>query len=215
MGGRGASLGDEGALPREAEDGGDADVTAEPGAASESLALLPAPSSALSGADASLVATCADARHPRLAGRVLARIGSGAPGEPALLRWVPTLQGLAVREGDRLLLARPSNFPEPIVVGVIDGFAERPEPLRRAGAEVALGKGEVLRVTTEDGEPVAEVRKGERGPIVRLLSESADVEVSGDLRVSARSLELVARSGEAKLVARGDVVVEGENIQLN
>jgi hypothetical protein len=44
--------------------------------------------------------------------------------------WLPTLHGIPVREGDRVLVTQPSNAPEPVVVGVIDGFAPLPEPQR-------------------------------------------------------------------------------------
>ena len=73
-----------------------------------------------------VVGECLDARHPSLAGRVLVHwsLYTG-PGGSA---WLPTLHGIPVCAGDRVLVTQPSNAPEPIVVGVIDGFAPLHEP---------------------------------------------------------------------------------------
>ena len=80
---------------------------------------------------------CVDDRHPTLQGRVRVR-WTDATGGPRD-RWVPTLQGVAVREGDRVLLVTMAHEDEPVVTGVIDGFAAR------LGGEVVRG-GSGLRV---------------------------------------------------------------------
>src|SRR5882762_6141448 len=63
-----------------------------------------------------LVGECLDTQHPSLQGRVLVRWleTTGAATE----HWVPTLQGMPVRVADRVLLLRPANWPEPVVIGV-------------------------------------------------------------------------------------------------
>src|SRR5690606_31600155 len=119
-----------------------------------------------------LVAECLDPRHPTLTGRVLCRITS--PTGEAIERWIPTLMHLPVREGDRVLLARPQNLAEPVVVGVLDGFTPRPEPTRTPAAVRALAADETVRFESARGEPLVEIAPGERGAVVRLLS--ADVE---------------------------------------
>jgi hypothetical protein len=92
---------------------------AAPGPASPCLLLRP---------HETVVGECLDTRHPSLAGRVLVHwsLYTG-PGGSA---WLPTLHGIPVCAGDRVLLTQPSNAPEPIVLGVIDGFAPLREPQR-------------------------------------------------------------------------------------
>jgi len=160
-----------------------------------------------------IVAECIDATHPTLAGRVLVRWSS--PSEDVASAWIPTLHGLSVRAGDRVLLTQPVNAPEPIVLGVVDGFAARPEPARSTAARVEIQRDEAVRVTSTDGTPLVELFQGEGGPVVRLLAPDVSIDLPGKLRLSARSVELVAREGELKITARDDVLVEGETINLN
>lgn len=161
----------------------------------------------------SLVAECVDVRHPVLASRVLVT-WLDARGL-RIERWVPSLHGLVLRPGDRVLLDHPTNFAEPIVTGVIDGFSRRPSaPTTQAGA-IVLQADETLRVTTPEGQPLLELTRSETGPVVRLLCADVEVQIEGALRVAAKSIDLRAREGEVRLTATADVNVEGENINLN
>jgi hypothetical protein len=159
-----------------------------------------------------LVAECVDARHPVLAGRVRVRWCEAGVEQEG---WLPTLQALVVRVGDRVLVQRAMNWPEPLVVGVVDGFAHRPDPPRHEAARLTLERDEALRITTPEGEPLVEVARGERGPVVRLLRPDVEVELAGALRVSAAAIELRAREGEVRVEASADVCVVGENVNLN
>lgn len=162
---------------------------------------------------APFVADCVDDRHPTLASRVLAR-WSAADGQTQEA-WVPVLHGLTVRSGDRLLLVRPRNWAESIVVGVVDGYRRRPPTSANGGLVSSLRRDERIRIETEDGTPLVEVAPGEQGPVVRLLSSDVDLDVPGRLRVRAAAIELEARSGELRASASGDVVIDGELIHLN
>ncbi|WP_437682414.1 hypothetical protein [Sorangium sp. So ce131] len=167
---------------------------------------------AVPGAGEVLVGECVDARHPSLAGRVLVRWdGASGPQE----RWLPTLHGLAVRARDHVLITRPSNWPEPIVTGVVDGFALRPEVPPAEAARIALEPDEVVRITSAAGTPLVEVASSDAGPVVRLLTADVSLELPGDLRLRARSIDLTATQGEVKIKASDDVVVQGETINLN
>lgn len=163
--------------------------------------------------DGLLVADCIDARHPTLVGRVLCRIvsASGAPVE----RWVPTLMHVPVREGDRVLLARPQNLAEPVVVGVLDGFTPRPDPARTPAAVRSLAADETVRFESARGEPLVEIAAGATGPVVRLLSADVEVESPGAVRLRAASVAIEATQGEVRVAASDDVVVQGEAIHLN
>lgn len=158
-----------------------------------------------------LVGECIETRHPTLAGRILVRWNAGKTIE----RWLPVLQGLAVRMGDRVLLLKPGNWPEAVVTGVLDGFARRPEPRRTSAAEIALLPDETLRVTAADGTPLVDVCASQAGPVVRLAAPDVVLELPGALRVSARAIELRAREDAVEVAAASDVIVNGETIQLN
>jgi hypothetical protein len=174
------------------------------------LALEPSPP-ALKGGEA-LVARCLSLAHPVLHGRVLCELTT-AEGVREL--WAPALRGLAIREGDHVLLSQPSNWLEPLVVGVVDGHARRPEAARAPAARLALARDETLVVEGAEGQPLVELRQAEEGPVVRLLQHDVHLELEGALRVSARSIALAARAGEARIEATSDVVVSGEAIRLN
>jgi hypothetical protein len=91
-------------------------------------ALAPATPRLLLRPHETVVGECLDVGNPSLVGRVLVRwslyIGPGGSA------WLPTLHGVPVRAGDRVLVTQPSNVPEPVVVGVIDGIASRSESQR-------------------------------------------------------------------------------------
>ncbi len=162
-----------------------------------------------------LVGECTDARHPVLAGRVKVRWpAASAEGEPGHA-WLPCLQGLVVRAGDRVLLSRPANWPELLVTGVVDGLHRPAAPPPREAGALELRADESLVVRGQDGAPLLELRQGERGPSVRLMGQDLDLEVPGRLCLRAAELQVEARRGDLTLEASDDVVVRGEMIELN
>jgi len=163
-------------------------------------------------AEEGIVAKCVDDRHPTLAGRVLVRWDEDSG---SVEKWVPTLQQVPIRVDDRVLLMRPMNFDEPVVVGVLDGFSRRPEPSRETAASLELKRDEAVRVAGSHGEPLLELYRDEKGPVVRLLQEDVDVEFPGALRMSAARIELEATRGSVDITANDDVNVDGEIINLN
>jgi len=160
-----------------------------------------------------LVGECVDDRHPVLLGRTLVRFQSPDGGSSE--RWLAGLHGLAVRAGDRVLLMQPANWPEPMVVGVIDGFAHRPEAPTTDAAKVSLKLDEIVRVESERGVGLVEVRQGATGPVVRFLTDDVQLEVPGKLAISAKSLDFQATLGGVAITATEDVTVRGETVQLN
>jgi hypothetical protein len=163
--------------------------------------------------NAPMVGECLRTDHPTLNGRALVRIP--AAGTPDVEVWLPTLQGLAVRPGDRLIVVNPSNHPEAVVVGVLDGFALRPEPRRETAATITLQPDERVLVTAASGQDLLEVHLTGTGPVVRLLQPDVDLDIPGDLRVRAKAVRLEARMGKVELEAHDDVVLRGENVKLN
>ncbi len=113
------------------------------------------------------------------------------------------------------MIQQPDNWPEPIVMGVVDGFVRRAEPGRHGGPGVTLERDEALRVRTRDGQPLLEIILDDSGPVVRLLQDDISLDIPGGLRVSARSIELAAREGGVNVTASDDVVMKGETVRLN
>lgn len=160
-----------------------------------------------------LVGECLEADHPVLPHRI--KVGWLAPdGEPHQA-WLAPLRNLVVRTGDRVLLTRPANWPEPLVTGVLDGLHRPPPAPLRQGPSVRLRADEGLRITGEDGRGLLELRQAENGPVLRLLEQDMDLEFPGRLRLSATEIALEARRGDVRIDASDDVKVRGEVIELN
>jgi hypothetical protein len=159
------------------------------------------------------VGECVDASHPSIAGRirVLLKDTSGRSQE----MWMPCLHRLAVRKGDRVLVEHPANWPEPVVIGVVDGFAMRATAQLLPGPTVTLNTDESVRIETRDGQDLIEVYQGENGPVVRLLNEDVSLEVKGRFSINAHSVDLGAGQGKVRITAHDDVEVEGRKIKLN
>lgn len=160
-----------------------------------------------------LLGTCVDDRHPTLLGRV--RIRWSRTGGEEEERWLPALQGLALRKGDRVLVQRVENWPEPVVTGVVDGFATRREPETTPALSVELKPDETVEVRAADGSRLLELSPGAHGPVVRIVTPDVDLDVPGRLRLKADVLEFKARRGSVRIDAGDDVVVTGEVIKLN
>jgi hypothetical protein len=127
--------------------------------------------------------------------------------------WLATLAHLPVRCEDRVLLLQPGNWPEPVVVGVIDGLRARVAPTQAAAA-LTLRSDETLEIRSSDGAPLLAVVPTPAGPVLRLARADQRLEVDGRLVFAADVVEFSAR-GEVSLSAGGDVVVKGEEIKLN
>jgi hypothetical protein len=169
----------------------------------------------LSGAASSvpLVGDCMDTDHPVLAGRALIRWSDEAGTRQC--RWLAALNHLVLRPGDRVLVVRPGNWEEPLVIGILDGFPRRAEKPRPTGVGLTLKRDESIRVTDPDGNELVEIHQAEGGPVVKLLQRGISVETPGALRLRAESVEIEARAGALKLKAADDVIVRGELIELN
>jgi hypothetical protein len=151
---------------------------------------------------APLVGEVLDARHPVLQGRAQVRWHDavGTVHEA----WLPCLQGVTVRTRDRVLLQQPANWPELLVVGVVDGFATRPAPPTSEAARLQLQADETLTVTGADEQPLLEIQPTGTGCRVRLLREDVDLELPGRLQLSARELTLRATAGDVTIDASDD-----------
>ena len=159
------------------------------------------------------VGECIDPKHPSIAGRIRVRL-KDTDGRSQEL-WMPCLHRLAVRQGDRVLVEHPANWPEPIVVGVVDGFAMRATAQLLPGPTLTLNTDESVRIEANDGQELIEVFQGENGPVVRLLKDDVNLEVKGSFSINARRIDLGADKGKVRITAQDDVEVEGRKINLN
>lgn len=176
------------------------------------LELDPAGESPSQTSGACLVGTCIDDRHPSLQGRVRVR---WAVGDSESEAWLPVLRSVTVRSSDRVLVQEVENWPEPVVTGVVDGFATRPEAATRSAGALELKADEVVEIRGPDGTPLAELRPGPDGPVLRVVSDDLELDVPGRLALRAGKLSLAAREGSVEIEAGDDVVVKGEVIHLN
>lgn len=159
-----------------------------------------------------LIGQCIATQHPVLHNRALVRWSTKA-GENET--WLPQLAGLALRKGDRVLLSQPSNFDEPIVLGVLDGLVTSKEEPKERGPVLELLNDEALRVVASDGTPLLEVTSTPEGPHVRLLDMDGLVSFPGKFTIRAEDVELQATKGEVRLSASGDVKIVGEVVRVN
>lgn len=171
---------------------------------------LPDQSTAMPG---SIIGECVDDRHPSISGRVLV-VWEESNGKQTE-QWLPTLQGLAVRKMDRVLLQQPVNWQEPVVFGVLDGLEDRPEADKKARHMLDLKSDEAVRIDSHSGQPLIEIFEQDNQPVVRLLSEGINLDLNGKLKISAESIDLQARKGGVAITAESDVVVKGEMVELN
>ncbi len=161
---------------------------------------------------ATMVGRCVATTHPTLVGRVEIEWSHGREQRRA---WLTGLLGLGVRVDDRVLLQQPLEWPEPVITGVLDGFAERPPVSSRPGSVTQLGRGEHVCVYDSRGAEVVRIVDGEDGPVVRLLQGDVALEIDGRLRIRAHEIRLEAERGSVEIEASHDIRLHGEVIHLN
>ena len=151
--------------------------------------------------------------HPVTPGRVLVE---GLHSDGTLFEsWLSALQSLVLRAGDRVTIQHPSNYPEPIINGVLDSVDTKPVMARETGAELSLQSDETLRVNDRTGAPLLDIMQSDSGPIVQLYASMSALDMTGTFKLTADAVEIDARQGEMKLAASGDIHVDGEVINLN
>lgn len=154
-------------------------------------------------ASAVLVGQCLQDRHPLIDGRYLVAF-TDSTGEDRQ-QWLACLEGIVVQAGDRVLLVRPGNSADSLVVGVVSHG--RPRPKGDDSATVVVRQHETIHVATSDGETFMTIsRDGDGGPTIRLAQPDVSIDVPGKLQLAAE---------EISLQARNDVAVKGRTIRLN
>jgi hypothetical protein len=161
--------------------------------------------------DAVAVGLCIDDRHPSLPGRVLVQLhGDAAPGT-----WLPCVAHVVARTGDRVLVQQPRNWPEAIVIGVLDGYEPRAAAPPTTARVLELRRDEQLVVCDDRGEPLVALADGACGPTLRLARPDLALEVPGRLSMRAGTIRLESSAGAIEIEASGDVRIAGELVELN
>lgn len=85
----------------------------------------------------------------------------------------------------------------------------------RPNNTVALTGESPIQVVAHNGRKLVEIGLGPDGPTVRICQRDAVIDLPGKLAITAGELELKSRSGDLKIKADHDVVVQGDLIRLN
>lgn len=80
---------------------------------------------------------------------------------------------------------------------------------------LALAAHESLRVVDAHGRPLVNILATDAGPVLQLPSADLQLDVAGKLQIQADQVEMIARDGEMKLLAKDDIIARGEKIRLN
>ncbi len=187
-----------------------ADLPAGAGRGAGLVAQIVAATQSAGGFSQPLVGLCLDDHHPTLSGRVLVRLQAGGREQEL---WLATLAQLTVRRDDRVLVIQPGNWPEGLVVGVIDGLRAHPAQANPVAA-LTLRPDEVLEVCAHDGAPLLSILPSGQGPVLRLAHRDQRLEIDGRLAFAADAIELTAKGG-VRIHSGGDVAITGEQVALN
>lgn len=160
-----------------------------------------------------ILATVVEEAQPALPARVRVSWEDGDGAERSM--WVAKLQGLVPRRDDRVIVTFPNNGAEPIVTGVVDSLAPKPDLRRTEGPNLVLKEDERLQISGPDGKAWLEVEAHPEGPRLRFLVPPEGLDLSGTVKISGDAVELKARNGEIRLDASGDVRIMGEIVRLN
>jgi hypothetical protein len=159
-----------------------------------------------------LVGEVVETRHPERPGRVLVQWRDRE--RQTMTEWLLPERHLALRIGDRVLLALPEGWNEWIVTGALGGEPTPPQAPADHQREVTLEPGEVVRFVAHDGRPLVTVRQSAEGPLVELGEGNVELKAAQTLRLSGHKVEITASTG-IDLRTEGDTVVRGRTIRLN
>jgi hypothetical protein len=200
------------------------DVTTSPMATLEQLLEVATRAQAARFGSGTLVGECLDTHNPHLPRRVFVR-ARDEDGQQ-VTAWLPVLDQLRIRPGDKLLLSKPDNWPEPVVLGVLAGL-ERPVDANAADAasqtaaaatgdpHLRLEPGQSVVITNPEGQPMLSLRATAQGPQVELLAANVSFDMPGCVRIGAERIELHSREGGVDIRSDGDTIVRSRVIRLN
>jgi len=191
---------------------------------------------------ATMVGECVDDCHPEWCDHYMVAY-TDTKGE-LFRQWLPGMLGLEIRRGDLVLFAKPLNWATPVIMGILPNSPSSssnvfsPWELKcptlehvsadtelqknprssfevRSNNTVALTGESPIQVVTHSGRKLVEIGQGVNGPTLRICERDAVIDLPGKLAITAGELELKSRSGDLRIEADHDVVVQGDLIRLN
>jgi hypothetical protein len=172
-----------------------------------------------------------DTHNPHLTGRVLVRWldAHGASHE----HWLAYAANTRAQIGVRVLLTRPANWSEWVVVsslvatGPQTHIVEDSSPANSVNSTnadtinpdhqrhtIRLEANEPLHVETADGKPLFELLHRDTGAVLRLGSD-LNLELPGTFRVDAERIELHSGQSGTDNRSEGEVMYRASRIRLN
>jgi len=169
----------------------------------------------IESASQALLGEVIDTHHPDVPGLLFVRWidGNGVSTE----RWLQRMRGAVPKRGDRVLLQQPANWPEKIVMAVLDDgrSGDMIEPSVANGPTIQLATEQCVRIADFNGNDLLEVHTSANGPVVRLMNRNATFEVPGKLRFQADTIEFEGGRGGVDIRTEADTVVRSRYIRLN
>jgi hypothetical protein len=163
-------------------------------------------------------ARCLKASEPQRAGVCQVCFDEGA--EKGTAQWVPYLEGLCLRDGQTVLVAKAGSNGSLVVIGGLKAGGTTQHWSSPGGQSVvvegyARDSCSAIRVLSRDGSPALEVDLTGMVPTLRLGGEDVELNMTGRLRIAARSIELESTLGSVVVKANDDFKVDAERIRLN
>jgi len=145
-------------------------------------------------------------------GRVLTIRDHGAdPSDEAVA--ADCLDHVAVAAGDLVLALHVNVSNRPIVIGSLTGGRSHALQLPAGYSAEMATNGLVLK--NPQGGVVLEIETVGASPKLKVGEDDLSIDLTGRLRIAARSIDLQARLGNVNVEANDDVVLLGERVRLN
>lgn len=162
----------------------------------------------------SVVGEVIDTHHPHRPGRVLVRWrdADGTGHE----HWLAFNTALVVDIGVHVLLTRPGNWPEWLVIAAIS-HTDRPATRTTQPASthvVKLEATESVSIHSADGQPLFELAHRDGQAVLR-IARDLNLELPGTFRVQADRVELRSRQGGTDVRSDGEMILRSPRIRLN
>lgn len=173
----------------------------------------PAPASA-----DSVVGEVVDTHHPHRPGRICVRWRDATGAEH--VHWLPYNTGLRFNIGQRVVIARPSNWPEWLVTASLSQaweqgpIQENPEDEDSSVTTIRLEESETLRVQNARGETMFELGRQGGQPVLK-VSRDLNLELDGTFRVDAARVEIRSGQNGTDIRSEGDTVVRSRQVRIN
>ncbi len=165
-----------------------------------------------------LLGEIVDTHHPDIPGRLFIR-WNDEHGKTQQ-RWLMYSIANGIQIGKKVLLAKPDNWGEWLVVSILAAAhalpdnVEEKEVEHKADNNITLKEAETIKVETESGNSLLDITHYENGAVLR-LGKDITFEFDGTFRIDAERIELNSKQGGTDLRSDGEMVYRSPRIRLN